>query len=112
MQTSPKKRKASQSQRARFRKIRRRKRWRRFFTAFSGHFILTLILKKVETEVEVKVEAVVEEISLANYGDFDFVWQGASFLIRDDGLEWCSIFFLFLSYIVSQEGVLPLPCSH
>ena len=46
---------------------------------FSGHFILTL--KKAETEVEVKVEAVVEEISLANYGDFDFVWQGASFLI-------------------------------
>ena len=82
MQTSQKKRKARQSQRARFRKIRRRKRWNRFFNCiFSGHFILTLILKKAETEVEVKVEAVVEEISLANYGDFDFVWQGAPFLI-------------------------------
>ena len=33
--------------------------------------------KKVEeAEVETKVEAIVEEISLANYGDFDFVWQG------------------------------------
>ena len=52
-----------------------------FLLHFSGHFILTLILKKAETEVEVKVEAVVEEISLANYGDFDFVWQGAPFLI-------------------------------
>ena len=82
MQTNPKKRKARRSQRARFRKIRRRKRWRKFFYCiFSGHFILALILKKAETEVEVKVEAVVEEISLANYGDFDFVWQGASFLI-------------------------------
>ena len=39
--------------------------------------------KKVETaEVEAKVEAIVEEISLANYGDFDFVWQGGYSISR------------------------------
>ena len=38
-----------------------------------------VLSKKVETaEVEAKVEAIVEEISLANYGDFDFVWQGGT----------------------------------
>ena len=34
-------------------------------------------IKVEKAEVEAKVEAIVEEISLANYGDFDFVWQGA-----------------------------------
>ena len=53
---------------------------------------------KVETASESKVEIVLEEISLANYGDFDFVWQGSS----------QPYFFVELCL---KEEALPLPCS-
>ena len=53
---------------------------------------------KVESASESKVEIVLEEISLANYGDFDFVWQGT----------FQSYFFVELCL---KEEALPLPCS-
>ena len=53
---------------------------------------------KVETASESKVEIVLEEISLANYGDFDFVWQGT----------FQPYFFVELCL---KEEALPLPCS-
>ena len=53
---------------------------------------------KVETASESKVEIVLEEISLANYGDFDFVWQGT--------------FQSYFSVELCLEGeALPLLCS-
>ena len=53
---------------------------------------------KVESASESKVEIVLEEISLANYGDFDFVWQGT----------FQPYFFVELCL---KEEALPLPCS-
>ena len=53
---------------------------------------------KVESAAESKVEIVLEEISLANYGDFDFVWQGT----------FQPYFFVELCL---KEEALPLPCS-
>ena len=53
---------------------------------------------KVETASESKVEIVLEEISLANYGDFDFVWQGTFQL------------YFFVELCLKEEA-LPLPCS-
>ena len=54
--------------------------------------------KEVKVETESKVEIVLEEISLANYGDFDFVWQGT----------FQPYFFVELCL---KEEALPLPCS-
>ena len=53
---------------------------------------------KVESASESKVEIVLEEISLANYGDFDFVWQGT----------FQPYFFVELCL---EGEALPLPCS-
>ena len=53
---------------------------------------------KVESASESKVEIVLEEISLANYGDFDFVWQG-------------TFQPYFIVELCLKEEALPLPCS-